>query len=778
MQVPEENGLVADESKVLQIALRAITALSILLASLLFFLVVPLFPRELMVFFAIGLGALAYKAPTPALTVMILLVLPGYVYQLSYLPIPMVVVMSALLLMVAIVASETGGAIGVAAGGVSAILMLTSLQFLALPILIGTTLFRTRGMKVRAAATILTFVILYYPVLAINSGAPPGGMVTIFEPVLFHTRSPVPILSLPEISTTLGQVAGSSVTQSAHFYLAKLADYWPLSFDQRLMPVGLLFCILAVAAIAATGGMLSLFRWLKERGASHAYLSYAAPAISLLIGTLTFFLLSSILAQPLNYSSTISIPALLIGTILVGSSGSLAEVWLRKRDRIWQMRDYLSEQVNTTHAQTDLLINRIRETKAQCYRMDTGEEEALVQICQQEIAFAEQTVDDMSLLDLEQKMVCFQELQTKLNEAFQEGNAKLYQYYDENRQKYNDFLILAEKYGFHLGEGLQGPDFSNLKSMKYEEVLKLQTSLNDCYQNSAGLFAEGVKKLEERLCSEVDPEFKRTGIHIACDYFSQERCSEAIQEFLSELGDIEKVLLSTITGLDKEVITMSDNLRTTVNDVLIPTAVNLGDEKNVSYYKGVTGEIDNLYDPPVENPALPDIMRTLSKVSEIGKIVASLSSKLSEKIIELERSTLDKTPRGYNWGIDPAVQNRISELALTFRKPTNPASIEERISRLKSAPSVVDSAAHAVKDYSIALEVLINYANIEGLIEEKLHDANVVSYDDLPVKRKYSRDYLELYCLNHPGEVCIEGDTGRLTRLCVTQAINNIASRK
>src|SRR5512143_2607038 len=64
------------ESQLRQKVLRAFSALLVTAASLLLFLFLPLLPRELMVFVAIGLGALAYRVPTLALVLMVLLAVP------------------------------------------------------------------------------------------------------------------------------------------------------------------------------------------------------------------------------------------------------------------------------------------------------------------------------------------------------------------------------------------------------------------------------------------------------------------------------------------------------------------------------------------------------------------------------------------------------------------------------------------------------------------------------------------------------------------------------
>ena len=772
MHVFELNSITARESAVRQRTLRGVVALSVLAAALLIFQVLPVFPREIMVLLAVILGALAYKAATPAVALMLLLALPGYFYQLggalpagSALPMPLVAILSTILLILAVVTSEAREPLGVVAGAVSAILMLTPFHYLALPIIIGCILFRTRGIKKRAAGAILTFIALYYPFLAAQSGGFPAGQVPILAPVILDTRPPVPVLSLPEISTDLGRVVDMANTGNARQYLANLADYWPLSLQQRPFPVSFVFLALSAAAIAVEGAMLSLFRWLERREVGRENLPCAAPALSLLVGVLAFVALAAILAPPLDLIYTLS-PTFLIGTVLVGGLGSLAEIWLRRRDRIFNMRARLAEQAGAVRSQTDFLADRMRKVKAQCRLMNTGAEESLGQICEQELAFAEQAGTDLALPDLEGKVDLFQELKGKLSAALTESDAKLSQYYDEDRQKYNDYLILARKYGFALGEAVQGPDFSQLNSMDYDRVLELQIALNARYQASARLLAEGIAKLQERLYSEVDPEFKRSGIDIARDYFSQERYSEALQEFFQELGDIEKILLETLGGLEKEVAGVSGGLREIISGILLPTALNLGDVKDANFYKEVIGRIDKLSQPPGEIEVLPALMLAVSRLGELGEVMAGLSSRLGEKMGEQEDSIRDRTPHGFSWGVDQEIIKRMHEISPTFLKTSNPINISKRLSLMKDGLAAIEPAARAVKDYSVAHELLINFSNIEHLVEERISEEGMVGVDDLPVKRRYARDYLKLYCLKHPAQVSLESDTGRLVRIC------------
>jgi hypothetical protein len=756
------------EAGLRQTILRSVAALSVTVASLLLFMVMPLLPRELMVFVAIGLGALAFKFPTPALALMILLAMPGYAYQLSNalpgavgVPLSMVAAMSVLLLVIAVIAGELGAALGIAVGAIAAVLMITPLAPLALPLIVATILIRTKHARVGALLTILTFVILYYPVLALGGVGGPEVPVPVLQRVSFHASPPVPVLSLDEISTRLSRIANSSARQAVP-YLRSLAEYWPLSPEKRLLPAGIIFTMLASAAMVATASVLFLFRWLRKREIGGTRLSYLAPVAGMLGGMIAFLAISRLLARPLDYASVMRPVLIVIGGVAAGGGGAIVEIWLAGRDITLDFRERLAERATAVRAGDDLLKNRTEETKALCRPMDTSGEDALRQMCEQELAFTEQAVADMSSADLQQKAAVFDELQGKLRAAAQESNARLYKYYDEDWQRYNHCLTLAAGYGFAIGEMLQGPDFTTLTAMDYREVLQLQTELNERYQNSARALAEGVDNLAGRIRTEVDPDFKRAGLDIARDYLTQGRYSEGLQEYLQELSEIQYALGNTVSGLDKEIRVVLDSLKVIVTDVLTPTAANQGDEVSVYYYGEMLGEIGKLCDPPGDNSRLPDVMRTVSVAGGLGDLMVNLSLRLGERIAALEASVQDKTPRGYHWNMRPESLTRLTELSQASGRPVR---IHDRISILKTGPSIVDAAAHALRDYSVAHELLINYANVEYLVDEKLDNGAAVNVSDLPVSRKYAAEYLELYRLKHPGQFHIDRDLGRLTSL-------------
>ncbi len=771
MESTQNNSFRAAESQLRQKVLRAFSALLVTVASLLLFLFLPLLPRELMVFVAIGLGALAYRVPTLALVLMVLLAVPGYAYQLNntvpagvHVPVVIVAVMGAALLVISVLGGETGTALGVAVGAIAAVLTLTPFYPLALPLRLAIALLRIKHARLCALLAMVTFVILYYPLFAAASASVAQPAVPILERVSIHTGPTVSALSIDAISRTLSQLAGGTERETSAF-VRLMTDYWPLSPEKRLLPAGFIFILFASAGMAAGAAILWLFRWLRRREVVGTALSYGAPVAGMLAATFVFVYLSILLSAPLDFKSASSPAFMLIGGVLAGGCGSGVEVWLRKRDVTVDFREQLSERAVAVRADTDLLKNRTAETKAICWRMDTGAEDALRDMCEQELDFTDQSVADMSLLDLREKTTVFDQLREKLGEAVQESKAKLYKYHDENWQTYNHCLALASGYGFSIGEAIEGPSFSALTSMDYGEVAKLQAALNQRYEKSARSLAESIERLVARIRSEVDPDFKRAGLDIARDYLERGHYDEGLQEFLQELSEIEYFLARTISGLDEQIRFVQRGLKTTVTGILVPTAANLGDQAGVQYYQELLGHIEALSDFPGEKPRLPDLMHVVSIVDEMGKLTADLSSRLGDRIGGLDMSVQNKTPRGYVWNIDRESLKRVGELSQALRKPNGTTGIQAHMSLLKTGPDIVDSAAHAVEDYSVANEMLINYANIEYLVDEKLSSSGEVNARDLPVVHEYAVEYLELYRLRHPGQVQIDRDTSTLSSI-------------
>ena len=465
--------------------------------------------------------------------------------------------------------------------------------------------------------TILTFVILYYPILALGGVGAPDVPVPVLQRVSFHASPPVPVLSLDEISTRLSPIVNGSARQAAP-YLRSLTEYWPLSPERRLLPASIIFIMLAAAAVVTAASILFLFRWLRKREIGGTRLWPVAPVAGMLGGMMAFLAISRLLARPLDFAGVMRPILIVIGGLAAGGGGSIVEVWLKRRDVTLDYRERLAERASAVRASADLLRNRTEETKALCRPIDTSGEDALRQMCDQELAFTEQAVAEMSLADLQQKATVFDQLQTKLREAVQESNARLYKYYDEDWQRYNHCLTLASGYGFAIGEMLEGPDFAALTAMDYREVLQLQTALNERHEAAARTLAEGVEKLAGRIRTEVDPDFKRAGLDIARDYLAQGRYSEGMEEFLQELSEIQYALGNTVSGLDREIRAVLESLRTIVTDVLMPTAANQGDDVSVHYYGEVLGEVDKLGDLPGDKARLPDFMRTVSVVRRPG----------------------------------------------------------------------------------------------------------------------------------------------------------------
>ena len=59
-------------------------------------------------------------------------------------------------------------------------------------------------------------------------------------------------------------------------------------------------------------------------------------------------------------------------------------------------------------------------------------------------------------------------------------------------------------------------------------------------------------------------------------------------------------------------------------------------------------------------------------------------------------------------------------------------------------------------------ELLINYPNIEYILQESLRTNMVVGSSDLPVKPKYALEYLKMYAAKNSAEVTFDPKSGTL----------------
>ena len=312
---------------------KILGALCVSIAALVILLVVPVFPSSVSILLSIALGALAYKVPKLSVMLVFLGIVLGYAYQLA-LPIPVIIIMSLVLFFVSF-GAEAGSLLGMSCGILAAILMITPLFFMAIPLLIAVTLFRSRGKSTGSTGAIIVFLMLYIPLYV---HAQTDLIPTAFMGhVQFTSKSPVNVVDLSTIFSRIGE---SSVQPTAimNQYLDKLSIYFPTLQPPDLLGrlLGLIIGVFIGVSTATAFGVMALSRWAEKRAKDTYQLGlWLSPSLAVSGGVLVFLILFSSMAAPFQYTSGLGlwpIVGMITMCFVLGGIGSSIEYWLRRRD--------------------------------------------------------------------------------------------------------------------------------------------------------------------------------------------------------------------------------------------------------------------------------------------------------------------------------------------------------------------------------------------------------------------------------------------------------------
>jgi hypothetical protein len=122
-------------------------------------------------------------------------------------------------------------------------------------------------------------------------------------------------------------------------------------------------------------------------------------------------------------------------------------------------------------------------------------------------------------------------------------------------------------------------------------------------------------------------------------------------------------------------------------------------------------------------------------------MVTELSRKLERIEVENDR----RCPPKYNWGRNNYASSEAQQLIQSIETMLPEATIGSRFSVIEKAVQAMEHQGRAIRQYSQASEFLINYPNIEYILQEKLTNSAGVAASDLPVKPKYALEYLRMY---------------------------------
>ncbi|MFO8101177.1 MAG: hypothetical protein R6U37_03275 [Dehalococcoidia bacterium] len=741
--------------------MRILEPLFILIACLLLFLTIPYFPYALSVIFSIVIAGFAFKMRTAAVVLMFALAMPGYIYQGEFPWLVLGIAGGTLFIVSATCIGAPGTALGVASGAVAAMLMFTPAYFLSIPLVIGVALFRTRGIKVGVTEAILVFLAFYLPFIVPADRVidPTSGMAPLFGQVDFASKSPVPVVELSEMFDQLKD----SISGHDNIFFDNIGIYWPIEGSGRLLGFILLFSLIGSIFVAFFA--LSMIEWFRQRIEEYKYFNWMAPTIALLAANLAFLLPIMLLKTSFIYEvdlGPLTIFGFLVATVAIGNGGSAIDYWLTRHERLLDLRsrlDRIMAELEETKAETKKQIN---DVKSVCPTIDLFAEESVLVQCEQEMAFISANIEIMDTETMNEKLGLLSRLNESIFDARHQISGKLLVYIDDTRHSYRDLMSQALQYGFVFDKGVIG-HFSKQHFPDEEAALEEQSKLNDKFEEVSHILITSGTDIGQIVKEEVDSEFVNISMDVAQNLFMAGSYPEAIEAALSSMATAERLVNGATSDLASELDATIKRLQEMIRNSLVPAIEATNDPNLASSLNAEFVKLEKLRFPAQPGRKLVDRLQVVKATRELFQWTNNVIEQLFRKINALEEEVDSMVPSGYSWGKSDFVPPDTRELAEIRNIKPGRTTLDDSMEAIKIAIQVIEEEATIIKHHMEVREFVINYPNIEYLLDEKMKIQGTVNLDELPVRENYAMRYLQLYAMKHYRRVTFDSKSGVLS---------------
>jgi hypothetical protein len=333
-------NLAQKEQKLHSFIVNISTSVSVIISSIIAFSFVPIFPISVSILFGIVLGALAYKKPTWSILLTFVGIVLGFSYQLS-LPMSVLICLAIILFIIGLTAIDSISAIRISIGIVAAILTITPLYFVSIPLLLAIPLFGTRNKRITNISAIIVFIALY--VLLLISCQENAMTTTILGRCQFSPKQALDVINLKVIFSKIGESI-SATSAEITLYMDKLSVFFPTFRLSDLLGrmLGLILLAFILGASFVVLGSLSFFEWLEKKLIAPKIISWISAGVSLLFGVVVFLILFIMLSPKLEYINglvPISIVGMAVCIPLIGASITVIKNWFYRRDLIVDLHE-------------------------------------------------------------------------------------------------------------------------------------------------------------------------------------------------------------------------------------------------------------------------------------------------------------------------------------------------------------------------------------------------------------------------------------------------------
>lgn len=744
--VERQNQIRSDEEAFRGLLTRLATSAIFATSSILVLLLLPFYPAPMAAFLAIVVGVLAFRWPALALTIMLLFAAPAYSYQLG-------VTIWALGIMAVIaialpfgLAGLPGAALGSAVGAAAAALMLTPYFILAFPLLAGIPLLRLKGSTAAGGWGLFTFLAFYLPFLFIASPPASGSALPLFATVDYAQQPVLGNLDLASLKNAFqGQINNNlSAFPGSSAY-----------FVQGFSGVALLLAMFV--ALLITPVALNPYKRIRE---NRILLRSIAPLVLLLLMELTFLLPIQLLQEPLGYHTGFEgWRDLTILTAIIAAAGItvfIAESWLTKRSFKVKLRSDLALMSLEMYDLLDNARRRLQQLASVCRNRDLGDERATITHCEEKVALTLESVSALGLTRLEVTHNEFCTMRSELTNLQTHLEQKLFTSLRESTRNYKTTVDEALALGIPtLREIIRTPP-SPSEVQDYDSALAVQDTLNAAFQDLAQSLVSAGDMLASTIKEEIDPDFSLTTIDIAHGFLDQGRYEEAARTISEDLQIIDGRIEHSIVELAGRITRMAGDFKSTITSRLIPVFESIGDTDAAARSAATIEELDSIINSVQGSRTLADMISIVEQSRRLAALATEMVTQLSRKTERIEAENDKRCPPKYNWGRNNYASSEAQQLLQSIETVLPEATIGSRFSVIEKAVQAMEHQGRAIRQYSQASEFLINYPNIEYILQEKLSNNTGVAAPDLPVKPKYALEYLRMYAAKNGDEVTFD----------------------
>ncbi len=729
---------------------KATMSLAFLATSLILYYSLPFYPHAMSVFFAIMLAVVAFRWPAAALAVMLVLAAPAYAYQLDGAMWALGVMLAVAAILPFCVSRLPGAIVGCLGGAAAGVLLLSPYYLLSLPLVAGATLSRLRASGMAGLWGVLMLLTFYLPFLSVQQAAgTQSGVVPLLASVDWARRPPLEYLGLDPLKSAFeGAGSGDFSGFSAYF-----VQGWG----------GIALVLTLVLAIIGVPALLNLSRLAKH---SNALIRGLMPLFSLLAIELVFLIPLQLLDRPLRYYTGFDQwdnIAVLTGIMLfMGGVGFGLVFWINRRD----LRVTLASDVYGLSRELENLVEGAKQSLQQvsyvCRGKNLNDEKASVAQCEEKVTLTLESLSALAVPRLEVTRSEFVSMRDQLHGIQVELQNKLSNHLDDCRRSYKATVEGARELGMPVAQDAIGPRLFSPEADDYESILAEQDELNNAFRELASELVAAGEMLAEIVKEEIDPEFSLTTIDIGRGFLDQGRYEEAARTILEDLQIIDGRIESPIGVLAARIITMASQFREVIESHVIPMFEAIGDQDSVVKYGDVMEELNEIGRAVQGSRTLADLIGIVEQSRRLSDAAILTVTELKSRASSLENANDNRCPSRYNWGRSSHMAGDVQQLLQEIESESAGLTISSRFSVIENAVQAAEQQAKLIRKYSQASEFLINYPNVEYVIEDKLKGDGGVVKTDVPVNPKYAVEYLKLFAAKHHDNVLFDPKTGTL----------------